>query len=435
MAKIFIGLDIHKKFAQAAFIKKTKKGLKLIKEEQFLSTADDIRKFAVKQDKDAELVMEATTNTWAYYNILSRYIKVIKISNPLQTKAIAHAKVKTDKVDARILARLLASDFIPEVTVPEKKTVELRHISSMRSFYVKGRTMIKNRIHSILHRNLIHHKFSDLFSSPGISWLKELELDTKDRFELVTLLSSLDEHNRHIETINKKIAEYAYADDYIKILMTLPGIDYYTALAIISAIGDISRFPEPEKLVSYIGLSPSVSQSGDKCYGGRITKRGRSLARWVIVEAAQHFCMSHGPINSFYNKLKKKKGHNKAVVAVARKLTVIIWHMLKKRESYRYSIPRSTEEKFSRLRILVTGKRKKTGIQKDTIILKETEIRDKRGRRIKPLSQVCYENGLPFSVSIPDGEKKYLSKVSPAALKRIAVEKAAARELESIAGK
>ncbi len=146
--------------------------------------------------------------------------------------------------------------------------------------------------------------------------------------------------------------------------MTIPGIDYYTALSVKAAIGDITRFSSPKKLVSYIGLNPRIYQSGNSCYTGRITKRGRSQARWVLIQAAQCIVKVPGPLRGFFLKLRKRKERNKAIVAVASKLVRIIWMMLITKEDYYYSPPLRTKEKLAKLRIIATGVRMKSGTKK-----------------------------------------------------------------------
>jgi hypothetical protein len=166
--------------------------------------------------------------------------------------------------------------------------------------------------------------------------------------------------------MHAELARDAYDDPRVKLLMTLPGVDVAVAQTLIAAIGDVKRFRDGDHAASYLGIVPSTRQSADHCYHGPITKRGRSQARWMLVQAAQHMGSHPGPLGVFFRRLKKRKNHNIAVVATARKLMTIAWHMLKNNEPYRYAVPRTTETKLARLRVEVTGARKKGGNPKGT---------------------------------------------------------------------
>jgi hypothetical protein len=143
--------------------------------------------------------------------------------------------------------------------------------------------------------------------------------------------------------------------------MSLPGVDFPVAQSLLAALGDISRFPSGEKAAAYLGLVPSTHQSGEHCYHGRITKQGRGHARWMLVQAAQHIGLHPGPLGVFFRRLATKKNRNVAVVATARKLVTLAWRLLTANEPYRYAIPRTTEAKYSRLRVRATETRKKGG--------------------------------------------------------------------------
>ena len=175
----------------------------------------------------------------------------------------------------------------------------------------------------------------------------------------------LEETENKLKTIKQRIAGKVIVDEDSKRLMTIPGVDFYTALALKAAIGDISRFDNPKKLTSYFGLNPRIYQSGKTCHIGPITKRGRSHARWVIIQAAQHAAATPGPLRSFFRRIKRRATvRNKAIVAVASKLARVIWNMLSKKEDFRYAHPLRTKEKFSKLQIIATGVRQQSGRKK-----------------------------------------------------------------------
>ena len=144
----------------------------------------------------------------------------------------------------------------------------------------------------------------------------------------------------------------------MRLLVTLPGMDYAVAVALISALGDLSRFRDGDHVASYLGLVPSTRQSGDKCYHGPITKCGRGYTRCMLIQAAQHLARTHGPLGAFFRRMSQRKGHCIAVVAAARKMVTIAFLMLKNNEPYRYASPLPTQGKLARLRITATGEKR-----------------------------------------------------------------------------
>ena len=213
-----------------------------------------------------------------------------------------------------------------------------------------------------------------------------------------------------LELLDLKLAKLGYADEKTKLLMTLPGVDYNTALSVLAAIGDISRFKEADKLAGYLGLVPSVKQSANKCYYGRITKQGNTNARWMMIQAAQHVRNHPGPIGNFYRKLAKKKNHNVAVVASARKLVTYIYHMLKNNEPYRYAQPKSTEAKLSKLRVKATGKKRVGGNKKGAGRHKNYGT-GKSTRYVRSINELYESEGIPEVASFDElaqGEQRHL---------------------------
>ena len=236
--------------------------------------------------------------------------------------------------------------------------------ASARSCLVADRTRIKNRIHSVLHNRLIEAPAAGLFGGASLKWLAEVELDPDGRQALDCQLRLLANIEEELTATTDLIAKHAYHCPEVKLLMTIPGVDFTVAETVLSALGDIHRFPSADRAASYLGLVPSTHQSGENCYHGHITKQGSGHARWMLVQAAQHFDKHPGPVGVFFRRLSKKKNRNVAVVATARKLVTIAWHMLNNNEPYRYALPRTTQAKMRRLRIRATGKKKIGGLAK-----------------------------------------------------------------------
>ena len=278
-----IGLDISKHSAEVAVLQP---GTGELQHWRFAAQPAAIRHFADQLGPDDRVALESCTNAFAFHRLLCQHAGQVVVSNPLKTRVIAEAKVKTDKVDAEILAQLLAADFLPPVWVPDAATDQLRHWVSHRQGLVTQRTQAKNRIHAILHRNLIAPTFSDLFGKAGRAFLAHVELPVPERRLLEADLRTIDFLEREIRAAEASLAEALHQDTDVRRLMTVPGISLTSAAGLKAAIGDVRRFRAPANLVSYFGLNPSVYQSGLKAYTGHISRRGRSHARSICVEIA-----------------------------------------------------------------------------------------------------------------------------------------------------
>ena len=325
---VCIGVDIHKKYSYAAVVDE----LGEIKEEvKIENTKESLEQFAIKY-QGARAVIEATGNYRFIYDILENYMEV-KLAHPYKTRAIAEARIKNDKLDAKMLAHLLRANLIAESYVPPKEVRELRDLTRLRKALIEDRTRIKNRVHAILARNGIMD-YPNPFTKKGREFLESAELSEVDRKLLEINLSIIDKINEEIKEIDRIIQEKAKIDGDALLLTTIPGISYYSALLIKAEIGDVNRFPNKFKLISYAGLCPSVRQSGNKEIRGHITKQGSRMLRWILIQCANVAIRHDEYLRNFYLRIKRRRGHNIAIVATARKMLVCIYYMLKRREVY-----------------------------------------------------------------------------------------------------
>lgn len=396
----YVGLDVHKRVVEACIVDQSGN---VVHRERFALNRRTLELFAKKILRPSDHVaLEATTNCWAVADVLQPHVARVVVSNPMATKAIAQAKVKTDKVDAHVLAQLLRCDFLPAVWQPDEVTRRLRELTGRRSTLVGQRTMMRNRIHSVVAMRLIETP-SRLFSRDGLEWLVQVELDPQARLLVDSDLRQLEFLQKEIDLLDAELAQRGHASDSVKLLMTLPGVDVATAETLLAAWGDPKRFPGGDTAASYLGLAPSTKQSANRCYHGPITKRGNSQARWMLIQAAQHLDKHPGPLGHFFRRLCRKKNRNVAVVAAARKLGVIGWHMLTRNEPYRYAVPRCTEAKLQRLRVKATGQRRRSGPKKDQ---KPMAKRPAGSRVIRALAEVCQSEGIPAPRPLSLGERR-----------------------------
>ena len=341
------GLDVHRDFAQVAIWQDGR----VSQAGRFVTTPEEVRAFADSLGPTDEVALEATGNTWAIATLLASRAGRVVVSNPAKTRAIAEAKVKTDKVDAAILAGLLAADYLPPVWLADAETAALRRQVLRRAYIVRQRTRLKNQVHSILHANLVPRcPAADLFGIKGRKWLAEQDLPQDERAAAAALLRQLDFHAEELRLIDRDLGQVALKREDVRRLMSIPGVDATVALSIVAAVGDFTRFRTPEKLVCYFGLNPRVRQSGGQpASHGRITKAGPAHARGMLVEAAWSASKAPGPLRAFYQRVRARRGMQIAVVATARKLAVLCWHLMIKGEDYAFAMPSLVAHKQRKL--------------------------------------------------------------------------------------
>ena len=329
----YAGLDIHKKTCQAIIC--TDKG-DSVKQGKIPTEKDKIQEF-FSGFKNITIAIEAC-NTWEHiYNLLEMDGHKVVLAHPMKTRIIAESKIKTDKIDAKILMHLLRTGFLPTSYIPSKEIRELRHLVRQRIFLGRYTTKLKNKIYAeLLRRGIQYETGGVIFTSKGRKWLRSLHISALDTY--LSLLESLLDETSEIEK-NIRMQSRKYSE--INLLTTIPGIGIYSAMIILSEIGDIHRFTSEEKLYSYAGVTPSVHQSGENTYYGHITKRGSKHLRWILTEAVRvHLIWTkkhtmETKISRYYYRLSKKKPENVAAIAAARKLLQIIYHMLKNKNEFK----------------------------------------------------------------------------------------------------
>lgn len=335
---MFVGMDLHKNYLQVAVL--DGKG-KVLKNSRIDNDLNKVGRFFDRIDAsandDVRVVMESSCVWYNIYEYLSEERKLhVSLSNPFKTRAIASAKIKTDKLDAAVkLADLLRGDYIAECYVPERRIMDLRQLVRHRIVLVRMRTKLKNKIHGITLMQGVRITDMSTFSNSYIQKLKELNDYRIDAY--LRLIDSLDSE---IKKVSKEIQSRAEEDDMAKLLVTIPGIGYYSALLILSEIGDINRFPDSYHLCSYAGLVPSTHSSGGITYHGAITKTGSKHLRWIMIECVRaHIRLNRDcNITQFYIRLAKRKGNNsKAVVAAASKLLKVVYWVMKEKRKFHHA--------------------------------------------------------------------------------------------------
>lgn len=352
---IHMGIDVHKKNCVVT-VKGDSKDI--LEQTKFERTYNGLSSFlnSIKlnyPDEQYRAVLESTGNYWIkVHDYLEENGLDTLVAHPTRTKAIAHARLKNDKIDSNILSDLLRADLVCESYVPDREHRESRQLVRARMDLVTSRTMNRNKVRAILSKYELDEP-GDIFTKKGTEWLRSLTCSGAvswiDRMQLNALLDMLESLDRQITAFTAKIASISMDDDRVKLLMTIPGVNYFTALTVVSEIADIKRFITPWKLVAYAGLAPSQRDSADRRRRGRITKQGSRWLRFALVEAANIARMHDERLRSFHSRIASRRGFQKANVATAKEMLVIMWHMLTNNEPYRTMNKEMVERKYKRM--------------------------------------------------------------------------------------
>jgi transposase len=351
-----IGLDVHRDFCEVAI----SEAGEVRSAGRIETTPEALELFAGSLGRDDRVALEVTGNAWEIARIIEPHVERVIVVSPTDT-GIRQARAKTDRLDARALARLLAAGSLEGLRMPDAPTRAMRRRLQRRSQLVRSRTRAKNEVHGALVRRLIAKpKLSDLFGVEGRGWLESLELPEEERETVDSSLRQVDFLEGEIAAADRVIATDALASAEVRRLMTVPGVNVITAATFMAATGEVSRFRSPRRLTGYLGLDPRVRQSGSApAAHGRISKQGSAPARYALCEAAWSVVRQPGPLRAFYERVRFRRGHQVAIVATARKLACLFWCLLTREEDYAYAQPSLTRKKLRRLELTAGAERGK----------------------------------------------------------------------------
>jgi transposase len=358
------GIDVHKKFLVATITDRTgnKETKKFSNEIEPLLR---LRDWILEEHCEA-VAFESTGEYWySLHDVLNGYVEII-VANAYHIKWIPGKK--TDTIDSEWIAELALNDLISSSRILSKEQREIRALTRLREKLVKERTDHKNRVHKILDSACIRLSviLSDIFGKSGLTILKGIlsgvplddiikklpkryqsrsdeikgeiqsELSERQMTQLQTSLVMIEYLNEKIKEIEQvTLNEMRKQRRELLILMSVPGIGYIGATTLLAEIGDVRDFPSPDKLTKWAGITPRVYQSADKLHTGSITKQGSKHLRWILVEIA-HACVrvKNTRFRTFFDRIFARSGYKKAIVAVARKILKLVWHLLSNDELY-----------------------------------------------------------------------------------------------------
>ncbi len=340
-----VGVDVHLDFIEIAICEEGK----VYSAGRVPSTPEGIGTLADSLLPTDRVALEVTGSSWEIVRLLEPHVSKVIVVSPGDT-GISQARAKTDRLDARTLARLLWTGELEAVWVPPEWIARMRRRLSRPGQLVRARSRAKNEIHAVLMGRLKGRPpVSDLF---GVKGRDGLQLPLEEAETVQAGLRHIEFLDSEIEQVERLICQEALKSRQVRRLMTVPGVNLICAAIFLAAVGDIKRFKGSRQVVAYLGLDPRVYQSGSgPARGGRISKQGSPQARWALVEAARSVAQQPGPMHAFYERIRDRKGHNAAVVAVARKLAMLFWCILTRAEDYAHQQPSLTAQKLRRLEV------------------------------------------------------------------------------------
>ena len=397
--KRYIGLDVHKHYLIALGVDEELQVVLPARRVELAHLEAWMKKTLRKQD---EVVLEMTTNTWQLYDALVAYAGLVTVVHPPHVALITRSQVMNDKIAASILARLLAKGWLVGIWVPPQEVRELRGLVAQRQKMTRLATQAKNRLHAVIQR---HHLFApegNPFRQSHHEWWLGLPLGRLEKMNVQSDLETLQFAEKQQRCLTDEMTRVATEDEQVSRLLHLPGFGVIIAVTIWAAIGDMRRFTEAKQLVGYAGLGARVHDSGLTTRTGRITKAGRLDLRVVLVEAAQAVANTHPHWKKELARLAPRLGRNKAIVAIARKLLISVWHILSQRTTDRFAEPEAVAQKLLRFAYQV-GKENRPAGQTAATFVRQRLDELQLGRE---LSSIAWGSKQPIPLPPSASEKE-----------------------------
>ena len=332
----YIGIDVHGKYSQVCVL--DGEGSVLGQERWEHDQVSQLQQRLGELVPGTPAVLEATGCwMWLAEQLEAAGLEVY-LAHAAKVRLIAEARLKTDRVDAEVLAQLLRTGFLPEAYLAPREVRDQRALLGHRQALVHIRTAVKNRIHALLRRFNLQVAATDIFGVKGRRQLEGLSLPGPYEELLRDWLKLLGQLEELIGRSERQIRRQLAQDNRADLLLSLPGVGLLTAHLLLAEVGPIERFRSAKKLVSYAGLCPSTRQSGAKSFHGRVGPAGRTYLKWALIESAHTAARRDPYCARLYHRLCRSKGPGKAVVAVARFLAEMVWKVLKEGQPYRVQL-------------------------------------------------------------------------------------------------
>jgi transposase len=345
---MFYGVDLHSDNVKVALLGEEEK-IPLTMRCSFGSSS--FEKFLKGLTKDDYIAVESSTNTFWFYDLVVERVKRCIVIDTHQFDIISKSMVKTDKRDAIHLVKflkyaILNGETLPEVYVPPKEVREIRQLFTTYNLFKKQIVMDKNRIHSLLKQNGCKISKESLDKEKTKQLIFSLPLSSTVKVEIELIYQNIENLTEAINKVKEEILKKGKIfDKEIRILISIKGISVFTAIGIMSDVVDINRFPNAKKFCSYLRSAPKVDSSNQTTRIGKINKQSRKLSITLLIQSINHF-RSCKKFDRFYIEKRKGKSAGKVRVAIARKVLVSIYNMLKREQYFYYMDKGCYEEKI-----------------------------------------------------------------------------------------
>lgn len=323
---VYVGMDVHRKRTQVSIL--DQQGVEVLNR-NVPNDPGELTAILGPLEPGTPVVFESGIG-WSWLaELLDDLGLETHMAHPLRCRAIASARLKNDKVDARTLAHLMRTDLLPEAWLAPAETRELRALLRHRFRLARLSAHLKNRVHAVLADRGVRVE-ETLWTKAGRARLAEVvaEFSPLNQSIVRDCLSLIDALELPLAHLRNEIRRRVKPDPRVQALMRLPGVGRLTALTLVAEIGDITRFPSARKLCAWAGLTPTVRNSDVKVRHGHISKQGSIWVRWILVEAA-HQAIRRPPFDGIHARIAKRRGKQVATVAVARKLLSRSYYVLK----------------------------------------------------------------------------------------------------------
>lgn len=348
-----VGIDLHK--TQFTICARSREGNEF---EKYPTTPEGYKSFLAKADEwrgkgeEVRVAVESTGNTRYFKKRMEEAGIGVTVINTLKMKVVNESVKKTDKHDAATIAEFLEKDMLPESQICSRRSEQLRRLLKARETLVKACVVMKNQIHALLTAEGMEDVKGSLQSKKGRQQVLDALKASEDGLVAQPLFETIDRLEENIKGIESQLRAMAAGDRMVELLMSIPGCGEICSWTIRAYTDDIKRFSSPKKYASFAGLAPWVQNSNETIHHGRITKRGPKELRTALVQVVMGLRRMKAKTLSWrlmqrYEAMKQSKGSGRTIIATARKIATIIWHMLT--EDTEFNIGRMVERKHVRI--------------------------------------------------------------------------------------
>jgi transposase len=329
---VYVGVDLHRKRSHVVALDPT--GEVMLSRRIGNAPAEFLRIFGELEPQPIEVAFEATYG-WSWFaDLLADAGIPAHMAHPLATKAISAARVKNDAVDAKTLAHLLRTNLLAEAWIAPPAAREARRLVRTRAGLVRMRSRVQSQLHALLADLGVIPERTTLFGPAGRRWLAELQLPAGARGRLDAGLRLIDAITVEVGHADAELRTQFAGDPRVRRLLPIPGIGLVTAATVVAEVWDIGRFPSPERLCSWAGLTPGERSSDAHTRRGHITKQGSRWLRWILVEAATT-AVRDPALGRFAGQIAQRRGSKIARVALARRLLTLCYYALRDQDGCR----------------------------------------------------------------------------------------------------